>query len=102
MESQRRNKRTWPEIMADVNRVHRQILERTGRPLDVDADIAELRGLRGEPRPPMSPHELQEWCASLEALHEEMRSRPDWEDIDVVEELHAIREERLARFDTPD
>lgn len=72
------------------------------RPFDVDADIAEIPGLWGGPRPRMTPEELQAWSEGLEQLHREMRAEPGWEDIDVDEELRAMREERLARFDTPE
>ncbi|MCZ2112000.1 MAG: hypothetical protein LC118_20975, partial [Dehalococcoidia bacterium] len=41
-----RVRRTWNEIMADVDRIHAQILARTRHLLDIDADIAELRGSR--------------------------------------------------------
>ncbi len=93
-----REERSWREIMADVDRVHGQVLWRTGHPFDVDADIAELRGRWSEPRPRMTAEELQAWSEGLKQLHQEMRSRPGWEDIDVDEELYAMREERYRRL----
>ena len=47
----------------------------------------------------MTPEEIEAWFKGLEELHRKMRSDPGWTEIDLDEELHQMREERLARFD---